>query len=44
MKGVTSTDVTLGKAVVTVEKGKVKTDDLIKAIKKAGYTATLEKK
>jgi copper chaperone CopZ len=37
VKGVKSADVTMGKAVVKVEKGKVKSDDLIKALKKAGY-------
>ena len=41
-KGVKSADVSLGKASVTVEKG-TKADDLIAAIKKAGYTAKIEK-
>jgi copper chaperone CopZ len=39
IKGVKSADVVIGKATVKVEKGKVKADDLIKAVKKAGYTA-----
>jgi len=43
IKGVKSTDVSLGKATVKVEKGKVKASELIKAIKKAGYTAKVEK-
>lgn len=29
-----------GKAVVTVEKGKAKTDELIKAVEKAGFSAS----
>ena len=42
-KGVKSAEVSLGKASVTVEKG-TKADDLIAAIKKAGYSAKVEKK
>jgi len=42
-KGVKSAEVSIGKASVTVEKG-TKADDLIAAIKKAGYTAKLEQK
>ena len=42
--GVKKADVSLpDKAVVTVEKGKVKTDQLIAAVKKAGYGAKEKK-
>jgi copper chaperone CopZ len=41
--GVTSAEVTYpNKAVVKVQKGKVKNDDLIKALKKVGYTAKVK--
>lgn len=42
VKGVKAAEVSHedGKAVVTVEKGKAKTDELIKAIEKAGFSAS----
>ena len=43
VSGVISAEVTYpDEAVVKVEKGKVKTSQLIKALKKAGYTAKLQ--
>ncbi len=42
LKGVKSADVVIGRATVKIEKGKVTAEQLIEAVKKAGYSAKVK--